>query len=295
MTKYCSNCGRELPDEAIYCPDCGKKFVPRTKADFPENNDVDSSDYEFNGPFGPSSKKFEGPFGPHSNRGSYDSNTSSTDDSKSFGNDSNGSSKSSTTVSNNNSTNQSPTDFISNLGFSKICIILFAILLVLSLIGNFMHDNSGSDDVSTSLFSNDDYKFNTPDVEGKGSIENNEPYKMYIDKDTYLSGKGELRLIDSNHSYNIESDEFNITEYETYYINVDDEDWYVLDIFKCKFDTPAQSQVYSTDTDNGDPIIIYGGKGEYYGYGVMIPNSSDDSKYKNQDFLESIFHYKKQK
>ena len=181
MTKYCSNCGRELPDEAIYCPDCGKKFVPRTKADFPENNDVDSSDYEFNGPFGPSSKKFEGPFGPHSNRGSYDSNTSSTDDSKSFGNDSNGSSKSSTTVSNNNSTNQSPTDFISNLGFSKICIILFAILLVLSLIGNFMHDNSGSDDVSTSLFSNDDYKFNTPDVEGKGSIENNEPYKMSIE------------------------------------------------------------------------------------------------------------------
>ena len=64
MTKYCSNCGRELPDEAIYCPDCGKKFVPRTKADFPENNEVDSSDYEFNGPFGPSSKKFEGPFGP---------------------------------------------------------------------------------------------------------------------------------------------------------------------------------------------------------------------------------------
>lgn len=34
MAKYCANCGRELPDEAVYCPDCGKKFIPRTKADF---------------------------------------------------------------------------------------------------------------------------------------------------------------------------------------------------------------------------------------------------------------------
>ena len=117
---------------------------------------------------------------------------------------------------------------------------------------------------------------------------------MSIDENTYLSGKGEVQLIDSNHSYNIESDQFNITEYETYYVNVDDEDWYVLDIFKCKFDTPAQSQVYATDMDDGDPIIIYGGKGEYYGYGIIMPNSSDNSTYKNLDFLESIFHYKKE-
>ena len=25
MVKYCANCGRELPDEAMYCPECGKK------------------------------------------------------------------------------------------------------------------------------------------------------------------------------------------------------------------------------------------------------------------------------
>ena len=69
MTKYCANCGRELPDEAMYCPECGKEYVPRSKADFPENSDdtdSSSSDYEF-----------EGPFGPHSNRGSNDPISSS--------------------------------------------------------------------------------------------------------------------------------------------------------------------------------------------------------------------------
>ena len=117
---------------------------------------------------------------------------------------------------------------------------------------------------------------------------------MSIDKNTYLSGKGEVKLIDSNHSYNVESDTFDITEYETYFVNVDDTDWYVLDIFKCKFDTPAESQVYSTDISDGDPIIIYCGKGTYDGYGILIPNSSDNSTYKNIGFLESIFHYKKE-
>ena len=85
MVKYCANCGRELPDEAMYCPECGKKYIPRSRADdsdfsvdsdFSEDpdfsDDSSSSDYEFQGPFGPSDKKFEGPFGPHSNRGSND-------------------------------------------------------------------------------------------------------------------------------------------------------------------------------------------------------------------------------
>ena len=119
----------------------------------------------------------------------------------------------------------------------------------------------------------------------------NEPYNLSIDRNAYLSGEGEVQLIDSNHSYNIESDGFNITEYETYYVNVDDNDWYVLDIFKCEFETPCQRQVYSTDMDNGDPILIYAGKGEYSGYGIIIPSSSDNSTYKNLDFLESIFYY----
>ena len=85
MTKYCANCGRELPDEAMYCPECGKEYVPRSKADFPENSDdtdSSSSDYEFEGPFGPSNKKFEGPYGPHSNRGSNDPISSSAFSSK---------------------------------------------------------------------------------------------------------------------------------------------------------------------------------------------------------------------
>lgn len=73
MVKYCANCGIELPDEAMYCPECGKKYIPRSRADDSDfEDDSSSSDYEFQGPFGPSKKKFEGPFGPHSNRGSND-------------------------------------------------------------------------------------------------------------------------------------------------------------------------------------------------------------------------------
>lgn len=273
MVKYCANCGRELPDEAMYCPECGKKFIPRSKADDSDSND------EFTGPFGPSSKRFEGPFGPHSNRGSNDSASPSKTDS--------------TSPSNNPSQG-----FTFSRG--KICLFLFIGLLLLSLIAN-IATNHDSDNYESSVISDtandlysDNYKFNNQDFEGKGSIERNEPYNMSIDDNTYLNGKGEVQLIDANHSYNIVSDEFNITEYETYYVNVDDNDWYVLDIFKCKFDSPAQSQVYSTDISDGDPIIIYGGKGDYYGYGIIIPNSSNNSKYKNIDFLESIFHYKKE-
>lgn len=283
MVKYCANCGRELPDEAMYCPECGKKFIPRQRADGSDLSDDSSSDYEFNGPFGASDKKFEGPFGPHSNRGRYDSASVS--------------SKGNPSTSKTDSADSS--SIFSNMGLGKVCIILFVILMLFSLIGN-LAQNHNSSSYDPSVFTdsanslNDNYRFNAQDIEGKGSIERNEPYNMSIDENTYLSGKGEVQLIDSNHSYNIESDQFNITEYETYYVNVDDEDWYVLDIFKCKFDTPAQSQVYATDMDDGDPIIIYGGKGEYYGYGIIMPNTSDNSTYKNLDFLESIFHYKKE-
>ena len=270
MVKYCANCGRELKDEAMYCPECGQKFIPRQRADGSDN------DYEFNGPFGKSDKDFEGPFGPHSNRGSYDSTNANTS-----GSSSNSSSS-------------------SQFSFGKICIVLFIVFLVITSLGIYSSSHS-SNNYDSSVFTDnannlydDNYNFNSQDIEGKGSIDNNEPFNMSIDKTTYLSGKGEVKLIDSNHSYNIESDAFNITEYETYFVNVDDNDWYVLDIFKCKFDTPAQSQVYSTDVSDGDPIIIYNGKGDYYGYGILIPNSSDNSTYKNIGFLESIFHYKKE-
>ena len=74
MVKYCANCGRKLKDEAIYCPECGQKFIPRQRADGTDSN------YEFNGPFGPSDKEFEGPFGPHSNRGSAGTSSTSTND-----------------------------------------------------------------------------------------------------------------------------------------------------------------------------------------------------------------------
>ena len=277
MTKYCSNCGKELPDEAMYCPDCGKEYIPRSKADFPEsNNDSEISDYEFNGPFGPSNKKFEGPFGPHSNRGSYDSNISSNDVSLSS------SDGSSSTAPNGNSSNQSSSNYLKDKTYVKIGLLLLIIIIIAGIVGMVSNGNdSNKGDNGQSII-------------GTGNVAKNEPYNISIDETAYLSGVGEVKLIDSNKSYNIESEEFNITEYETYYVNVNDDDWYVLDIFKCKFDTPAQSQVFSTDLDDGSPIIIYGAKGDYYGYGIIMPNTSDDSKYKNIDYLESIFHYKKE-
>lgn len=273
MAKYCANCGRELPDEAEYCPECGQKYVPRQKAD-------GSSGDEFKGPFDDFNNK--------SSRNPFESSSKSTAD----------------TSSRKTSSTSSSIPNSETFPCGKVCIVLFVVFLLFAVISYYasVGDSSGfeSDNFEDSLDDSDydKYKFNNPhenrNIDGRGDIDSNEPYNMSIDKNTYISGQGEAQLIDSNHSYNIESDGFNITDYETYYVNVDDEDWYVLTIFKCEFDTPAQSQVYSTDTDNGDPIIIYGGKGEYTGYGIIMPNSSNDSKYKNLDFLESIFHYKKQ-
>ena len=241
MAKYCGNCGRELSDEAKFCPNCGQEYIPRYKAD------------HYSKP-----EEFDGPFDDFDNRSSTNPFESSTK--KSSGND------------------KKSVETGEKFPFKKVCIVLFILLLLFSIITFFAYDSNNSSDYDTSVL--------------EDSAENLSSDKISVDRNAYLSGEGDVQLIDSNHSYNIESDGFNITEYETYYVNVDDDEWYVLDIFKCEFETPSQRQVYSTDMDNGDPIIIYGGKGEYSGYGILIPNSSDDSTYKNIDFLESIFHYK---
>lgn len=259
MAKYCGNCGRELSDNAKFCPNCGWEYIPRYKADHYSNSQA--------------KEEFDGPFDDFDNRSSTNPFESSSK--KSSGNDK------------------------GNIGneekfpFKKVCIALFILLLLFSIITFFAYDNDSSD-YDTSVIGDsadnislDKYSYN---MNPHGDWDN-EPYNLSIDRNAYLSGEGEAQLIDSNHSYNIESDGFNITEYETYYVNVDDNDWYVLDIFKCEFETPSQRQVYSTDMDNGDPILIYAGKGEYSGYGIIIPSSSDNSTYKNLDFLESIFYY----
>ena len=262
MAKYCGNCGRELSDNAKFCPNCGWEYVPRYKADHYSK-----------------SEEFDGPFDDFDNRSSTNpfESSSKKDSSKSSGNDKG-------SIGNEE-----------KFPFKKVCIALFILLLLFSIITFFSYDNNNSSDYDTSVI--EDSADNISVDENKYSFNPHEswgddPYKISVDRNTYLSGEGEVQLIDSNHSYNIESDGFNITEYETYYVNVDDDDWYVLDIFKCEFETPSQRQVYSTDLSDGDPILIYAGKGEYDGYGIIIPNSSDNATYKNTGFLESIFHYK---
>ena len=258
MAKYCGNCGRELSDEAKFCPNCGQEYILRYKAD------------HYSKP-----EEFDGPFDDFDNRSSTNPFESSTK--KSSGND------------------KKTVETGEKFPFKKVCIALFILLLLFSIITFFAYDSNNSSDYDTSVLEDsadnislDKYSYNMNPHEDW----DNEPYNLSIDRNAYLSGEGKVQLIDSNHSYNIESDGFNITEYETYYVSVDDDDWYVLDIFKCEFETPSQRQVYSTDMDNGDPIIIYSGKGEYSGYGIIIPSSSDNSTYKNLDFLESIFYYK---
>ena len=258
MAKYCGNCGRELSDEAKFCPNCGQEYIPRYKAD------------HYSKP-----EEFDGPFDDFDNRNSTNPFESSTK--KSSGND------------------KKTVETEEKFPFKKVCIALFILLLLFSIITFFAYDGNNSSDYDTSVIEDsadnislDKYSYNMNPHEDW----DNEHYNLSIDRNAYLSGEGKVQLIDSNHSYNIESDGFNITEYETYYVSVDDDDWYVLDIFKCEFETPSQRQVYSTDMDNGDPIIIYSGKGEYSGYGIIIPSSSDNSTYKNLDFLESIFYYK---
>ncbi|MBQ2961352.1 zinc ribbon domain-containing protein [Methanobrevibacter sp.] len=268
MAKYCGNCGRELSDEAKFCPNCGQEYVPRYKADHYSD--------------GSSKREFDGPFDDFDNRSSRNPFESSSKKDSSSGSDKS-----------------------ESFPWGKVCIVLFIVLLLFSAISYYGSQGDNSNGYDTSIIedssdnlsydpSNTKYLYDRNRDERRGDIGTNEPYKIAIDSNAYLSGKGEAQLIDSNHSYNLESEDFTITEYETYYVNVDDDDWYVLEIFKCKFDTPSQRQVYSTDMDNGDPIIIYGGKGEYYGYGIIIPNSSDDSTYKDISFLESIFYYMKE-
>ena len=266
MTKYCANCGRELKDEAKYCPECGQEYIPRHKAD------------------GSSSDDFKGPFDDFSNKSStnpFESSSKRTNDSSS------------------NTSSGSPVS--ESLPCGKICIVLFIVLLLFSVIAYYANTGDNSNNYDTSIIeesssnlSNNDYIYDRNRQEGSGNIGSNERYKISIDKNTYLSGKGEAQLIDSNHSYDIESEGFIITGYETYYVNLGD-DWYVLNVFKCEFENASQNQVYSTDMDDGDPIIVYCEKGDYDGYAIIMSSSSNDSKFKTNDFLESIFHYKKQK
>lgn len=265
MTKYCANCGRELKDEAKYCPECGQEYIPRQKADGSSNDD------------------FKGPFDDFSNKSStnpFESSTKRTTDSSS------------------NTPSGSPVS--ESLPCGKICIVLFIVLLLFSVIFYYADTGSNSNNYDTSVIeesssniSNNDYLYDRSRNGGIENLDSNELYNISIDKNTYISGKGEAQLIDSNHSYDIESEGFNITEYETYFVDLGD-NWYVLNIFKCEFENTSQNQVYSTDMDNGDPIIVYCGKGDYDGYGIIMPSSSNDSKFKTNDFLESIFHYKKQ-
>ncbi|MBP5700213.1 MAG: zinc ribbon domain-containing protein [Methanobrevibacter sp.] len=264
MAKYCGNCGRELSDEAKFCPNCGQEYIQRYKADHYSK-----------------SEEFDGPFDDFDNRSSTNPFESSSK--KTSGND------------------KGSIGTEEKFPFKKVCIALFILLLLFSIITFFAYDSNNSSDYDTSAIEDsaenisvDKHPYRGNPHEGWGDVDLDEPYNMTIDSNAYLSGEGEVQLIDSNHSYNIEAEGFNITEYETYYVNVDDDDWYVLDIFKCEFETPSERQVYSTEMDNGDPIIIYGGKGEYDGYGIIMPSSSDDSKYKNLDFLESIFYYRKE-
>ncbi|MBE6513331.1 MAG: zinc ribbon domain-containing protein [Methanobrevibacter olleyae] len=266
MAKYCGNCGRELSDEAKFCPNCGQEYIPRYKADHYSSSQTKN--------------EFDGPFDDFDNKSSTNPFESS---SKRTSSNSSGNAKSSSKSS-------------ESFPCGKVCLVLFIVMMLFSAISYYAYDNTGDYDTSiiedsADNLSVDKYRYDRSPHEDWGDMDSNGHYRIPIDKTAYLSGEGEVQLIDSNHSYNIESEGFNITEYETYYVSVDDNDWYVLNIFKCKFETPSQRQVYSTDLDDGDPIIIYGGKGDYSGYGIIMPNSSDNETYKNLDFLESIFYY----
>lgn len=261
MAKYCANCGRELKDEAKYCPECGHEYIPRHKAD------------------GSSSDDFKGPFDDFNNKSSTNPFESS--------------SRGTSQNSSNSSTSQ-------GLPCGKICIVLFVVMLLFSVIAYYADTDGNSNDYDTSIIeessrniSTNDYLYERDYQRERGNLNSNEYYKVPIDKTTYIGGKGEAQLIDSNHSYNLESEGFNITDYETYFVDLGN-DWYVINIFRCEFENASLNQVYSTDMDDGDPIIVYCGKGDYDGYGIIMSSSSNDSKFKNIDFLESIFHYKNQ-
>lgn len=272
MVKYCANCGRKLPDEALYCPNCGKEYIPRYKAD----HYSDSSD-DLNSSADSSKNGFDSPFDDFSNKNSTGPSTSS---------------------SKNKSSSSSIFD---NLSFGRACLILFIILFLFFATTFILEMNNDLNDYDTSSLedsiiniSNASNGSNIDYHDDGVNIESNEPYNMSIDKTAYLSSKGKVQLIDFNHSYNLVNEDFNITEYESYYVALEDANWYVITIYKCKFDSPAQRQVFATDYVEKNPFIVYNGKGNDVAYAITILDSSNNSTYKNIGFLESIFHYEKE-
>jgi len=258
MVRYCHNCGHEIQDNEHFCSKCGQKAIDLNpdyiksikEKESSSNEAISYGEKESNSQDGPTR---EGTSNSSSSNGEISSNHHKTPD-NSVG----------------------VFEGFSNL--SKFCcgclIVLLVIFMLIGLVS--MFNSNGNDD----YLSDDNFTSNSDNH-----------FTINLENGTYLKGMGSSKLIDYNYS-SIESYEnFTISGYETYKVDLNDGNWFIIDVYKIDYNTPASDWVYNSDTDeDGLSYIFYNTKGEYHGYFINIPDSSDNSTYQTRDFLTGIFH-----
>lgn len=243
-----------------YCHNCGnemkdsEKFCPKCglRAIEPDPNYI-RTDFEGNA---------------NSNYHDSRSNNPHSNSSSSF-NSNNSSSKTSKSKEKSKSNGSSSLMII----VTTICIILILIVLFYGLFPGLTNSNDNSD--------------NNLIIQNQTSH-----FTIDIENGTYLSGEGKSKMVDSNYSTLESYENFTISGYEAYEIELDNGSWYIVSLYKVDYNTPSSDWVYNSDVDeDGNAYIFFNSKGEYYGYFINIPSSSDSSTFENLSFLTSIFHY----
>ena len=165
--------------------------------------------------------------------------------------------------------------------------IIIVLICAFALISGNINSNSNS---------NSDYNYDSSsdfnsDYLDNGYANQTGHFTINIENGTYLNGIGSSKMIDYNYSVIESFENFTISGYETYKVDLNDGNWFIIDIYKIDYNTPADNWVYNSETDeDGLSYIFYNTKGEYHGYFINIPDSSDNSTYQSSDFLTGIFH-----
>ena len=260
MVKYCHHCGSEIKDNEKFCSKCGKKAINLN----PNYERADSEDIptDFNSP-------------RHN-----DNNFNSSDFQDSGSNFNNSNFNKDSHSKNNKKSSKSHSTTLMKIVI-LICLILISIVLLYGLYPDLIEDIGGIENID---FNDGD---NEPSIQNQTSH-----YTIDLENGAYLSGEGKSKMIDSNYSVIESYENFTVSGYEAFEIELDNGSWYIITLYKVDYNEPSSDWVYNSDIDdNGEAYVFFNSKGEYYGYFINIPNSSDNYTYQRLDFLTSIFHF----
>ena len=251
MVKYCHHCGNEIKDNEKFCSKCGKRAI-NLNPDY-VMDDFEEAQTDFNSPKTP------------------DNNSNANKDKSTKINKKSKSKPRSKPRSEPKSNNLM-------IIIITICILLIVLVIFYGLGSDKLNDNFGEyldlDDNDTVI------------------VENQVPhYTIDIENGVYLYGEGQSKMIDAKYSEIESYENFTVSGYEAYEIELDNGSWYIVTIFKVDY-KESPDWVYNSDVDeDGNPYIFFNHEGEYHGYFIYIPNSSDNFTYQNSEFLTSIFHH----